>query len=83
MSRRRGLLYTDRTGHRVQEGDGRSHPNFKFVSYPDAKHGFSNPAADETGKKFQLDIAYNSQADAESWKELQALLQSAFPEIES
>ena len=54
-------------------------PNFKFVSYPDAKHGFSNPAADETGKKFQLDIAYNSQADAESWKELQALLQSAFP----
>ena len=54
-------------------------PNFKFVSYPDAKHGFSNPAADETRKKFQLDIAYNSQADTESWKELQALLQSAFP----
>ena len=53
--------------------------DFKFIAYPGAKHGFSNPAADETGKKFDLDIAYNREADTESWKELQALLQGVFP----
>jgi dienelactone hydrolase len=51
----------------------------KFVSYPGAKHGFSNPAADEKGKKFGIDIAYNTQADTASWKELKALLESVFP----
>jgi dienelactone hydrolase len=53
--------------------------NIKFIAYPGAKHGFSNPAADELGKKFQLDIAYNADADADSWKELQKLLQAVFP----
>jgi dienelactone hydrolase len=53
--------------------------DLKFVSYPGAKHGFTNPAADESGKKFQIDLAYNSQADTESWKELKALLESVFP----
>jgi dienelactone hydrolase len=53
--------------------------DLKFVSYPGAKHGFSNPAADENGKKFEIDIAYNAQADTESWKELKALLEAVFP----
>lgn len=53
--------------------------DMKFVSYPGAKHGFSNPAAEATGKKFEIDIAYNAQADTESWKELKALLESVFP----
>jgi dienelactone hydrolase len=53
--------------------------DFKFISYPGAKHGFTNPGADEAGKKFQINIAYNAEADAESWKELKALLQAAFP----
>jgi dienelactone hydrolase len=53
--------------------------DLKFVSYPGAKHGFSNPAADQSGKKFQIDIAYNAEADTESWKELKALLESVFP----
>jgi dienelactone hydrolase len=53
--------------------------DFKFIAYPGAKHGFSNPAADEAAKKFGLNIAYNEKADADSWKELQKLLQSVFP----
>ncbi len=53
--------------------------DFKFIAYPGAKHGFTNPAADELGKKFQLDIAYNADADTNSWKELQKLLQAVFP----
>jgi dienelactone hydrolase len=57
--------------------------DFKFISYPGAKHGFSNPAADEAGKKFGIDIAYDAKADAESWKELEALLQAVFPKSAS
>lgn len=53
--------------------------DLKFVSYPGAKHSFSNPAADEAGKKFELDIAYNAQADTDSWKELKALLEAVLP----
>jgi dienelactone hydrolase len=53
--------------------------DLKFVSYSGAKHGFSNPAADENGKKFEIDLAYNAQADTESWKELKALLEAVFP----
>jgi dienelactone hydrolase len=53
--------------------------DFKFIAYPGAKHGFTNPAADEAGKKFNIDIAYNQEADEKSWKELQAFLRAAFP----
>lgn len=54
--------------------------DFKFISYPGAKHGFTNPAADETHKKFEIDVAYNAEADTESWKELKAFLQAVFPQ---
>jgi dienelactone hydrolase len=55
-------------------------PDFKFIAYPGAKHGFTNPASDEAAKKFNLDnIAYNAEADAESWKELQTFLSAVFP----
>jgi dienelactone hydrolase len=54
--------------------------DFKFISYPGAKHGFTNPAADEAHKKFEIDVAYNVEADTESWKELKAFLQAVFPQ---
>jgi dienelactone hydrolase len=53
--------------------------DLKFISYPGAKHGFTNPDADEAGKKFEINIAYNAQADTESWKELKALLEAVLP----
>ena len=52
--------------------------DFKFISYPGAKHGFSNPKADEAAKNFKIDVAYNAEADSKSWKELEALLQAVF-----
>ena len=74
-------------GCNVQGGDGRRPaPTSSSLSDPGAKHGFSNPAADEAGKKFGLDVAYNpvnKVTDAESWKQLHALLQAGFPEIDS
>ncbi len=52
--------------------------DYRFVSYPDAKHAFTNPAADSTGKKFNIPIAYNKQADEQSWTELHKFLHDLF-----
>ena len=52
--------------------------DFKFKSYPDAKHSFTNPAATENGKKFDLPLAYNEAADKQSWADMKAFLKQAF-----
>jgi len=41
--------------------------NFKVVSYPGAKHGFTNPDA---GKYGMEQLAYNADADKKSWAEM-------------
>jgi dienelactone hydrolase len=48
--------------------------DFRFISYPGALHSFSNPEATELGKKFNMPIAYNAQADKESWNEMKGFL---------
>lgn len=45
--------------------------DYKFIGYPGAKHSFTNPDADSFGKKFNLPLAYNAEADRQSWLELQ------------
>lgn len=40
-----------------------------FIAYPDATHAFTNPKATETGKKFNMPIAYNKAADKKSYKD--------------
>jgi dienelactone hydrolase len=45
--------------------------DYTFRSYPGATHAFSNPEATALGKKFNLPIAYNADADAGSWKAMQ------------
>jgi dienelactone hydrolase len=52
--------------------------DFKFVNYPGAIHGFTNPAATELGKKFNMQIAYNENADKKSWAEMQKLFKKVF-----
>lgn len=52
--------------------------NYKVVTYPGATHAFTNPAADELGKKFNLPLAYNAAADHASWDEGLAFLADAF-----
>ena len=36
--------------------------------YPGAQHSFTNPEADANGKKFNLPLAYNADADQKSWE---------------
>jgi len=52
--------------------------DFKFISYPGALHSFTVPAADELGKKFNMPIAYNAEADKKSWDELKKFLKAIF-----
>ena len=53
--------------------------DFKFISYPGAVHSFTtNPEADELGKKYNIPIAYNRDADMKSREELQKFLHKIF-----
>jgi dienelactone hydrolase len=44
--------------------------DYTFKSYPGAVHAFTNPKATETGKQFNIPIAYNAAADTASWNDM-------------
>ena len=52
--------------------------DFRVVTYPGVKHGFTNPEADELGKRFNLPLAYNADADKDSWQQATAFLKAVF-----
>ncbi|MDH5425671.1 MAG: dienelactone hydrolase family protein [Gammaproteobacteria bacterium] len=52
--------------------------DFEFVNYPDAKHAFTNPEADAFGSQFKIPLAYNKQADEQSWKKMQMFFNEIF-----
>lgn len=52
--------------------------DYKFVQYNGATHAFSNPDATEWGKKFNIPIAYNQNADTSSWNEMKHFFQKIF-----
>jgi dienelactone hydrolase len=52
--------------------------DFQFFSYPCALHSFTNPEADALGRKFNMAIAYNADADRKSWDELKKFLSTIF-----
>jgi dienelactone hydrolase len=43
---------------------------YTFKSYPNAMHAFTNSAATEIGKKFNLPVGYNAEADKNSWNDM-------------
>jgi len=50
--------------------------NFDVVSYPGVKHSFTNPDADKSGVP---GLAYNADADRESWAAAMKLFSEVFP----
>lgn len=50
--------------------------NFRIVAYPGVKHSFTNPNADKVGMD---GLAYNADADRQSWTELTTMLGEVFP----
>lgn len=54
------------------------HADYTFKAYPGATHAFTNPKSTETGKKYNMPIAYNAAADSASWKDMQLFFDSIF-----
>jgi dienelactone hydrolase len=52
--------------------------NYQFKVYPGATHAFTNPAADENAKKFNMPIAYNPAADTASWNDMKTFFSGIF-----
>jgi dienelactone hydrolase len=52
--------------------------SYRFINYPGAKHAFTNPDADSLGKEFGLPLAYNSDADTQSWQAMQEFFNELF-----
>ena len=51
---------------------------YTFKSYPKATHAFTNPAATENGKKFNMPIEYNAAADTASWNDMKDFFNKIF-----
>ncbi len=51
---------------------------YELVVYPGVKHSFTNPDADKYGKKFDLPLVYDEDADKKSWEQTQAFLNRIF-----
>lgn len=52
--------------------------DYQIVTYPGAKHGFTNPDADKLAQENHIDIGYNAKADKKSWKKMQQFLHRIF-----
>jgi dienelactone hydrolase len=52
--------------------------DYKFISYPGAKHSFTNPGADIYAEKFSIPVGYNAEADKQSWQDMQNFLKETF-----
>jgi dienelactone hydrolase len=45
--------------------------DYQFIAYPGALHGFTNPEADDKGKKYGIPLAYDAAVDKQSWQDMQ------------
>jgi dienelactone hydrolase len=54
--------------------------DYKFIAYPGATHGFTNPDADRLGAANNMPIKYNAKADQASWAEMRVFFNRIFKE---
>jgi dienelactone hydrolase len=52
--------------------------DYRYISYPGAVHAFTNPEATEKGKRFNLPIAYDPDADQQSKAEASKFFRAVF-----
>lgn len=57
-----------------------NHVEYDIHVYKGAKHSFTNPDADMFAQKFNLPLAYNAKADADSWQKTLQLFAKVFGE---
>ena len=51
---------------------------YTYIAYEGAVHAFTSKGADSLGKKFNLPLAYQKEADEKSWQELVTMLDNVF-----
>lgn len=51
---------------------------YTFITYPGAKHAYTNPEATALGEKFNMPIAYNASADTASWNDMKTFFATIF-----
>lgn len=71
------MIGADKVAAFRKEMDGAG-VKYQVVTYPGAKHAFTNPDADALGKKFNLPIAYDAEADKDSWEQATMFLRDVF-----
>lgn len=59
-----------------------AHADYELISYPGAKHSFTNPQADEFGQRFDMPLAYDAEADRDSWERTQQFFDRIFSDRE-
>ena len=52
--------------------------DYRFINYPGALHGFTNPLATENGQKFNIPTAYSKETDQASWEEMLTFFKQIF-----
>lgn len=52
--------------------------DFQVTVYPGAIHSFTSPDATKLGEKFKLPMAYNAEADKDSWMDMQLFFETIF-----
>ena len=52
---------------------------YAYESYPGALHAYTNPDADSLGKKFDLPLAYDAEADRKSWERMKDFFSEVYP----
>jgi len=57
---------------------GKAGAVYQIVTYKGAKHSFTNPDADKFGEEFKLPLAYNAEADKDSWAKGLEFMAEAF-----
>jgi|APTNR8051073442_1049403.scaffolds.fasta_scaffold14617_2 dienelactone hydrolase len=56
---------------------------YTVVGYPGVTHGFTNPVADQLAARFDLPLAYDAAADADSWLRTQVFFDGLFSREET
>jgi len=63
---------------KIRVYNGADDPFVKPEAIDSFRHSFTNPGADENGKKFDLPLAYNKEADQKSWQDMLKFFEEIF-----
>jgi len=69
---------TDEQEARLDSAMTAANADYTYITYDGVKHSFTNPAADSLGKKFDLPLEYDEEADKKSWDRMKEFFSKTF-----